>query len=263
MKKTNLCLLIDVLMFLFLALMSGVGLLIKYILLPGSKRWDMYGRNVDLTYLGMDRHQWGTVHLIIAIIFVLLLVWHIILHWKCLVNYMRRLFENKKEVNILMLAFGFLLLVMIVFPFLVKVDVAELGDGRDRFLHGQGQHDDLPAAARNEGRTRVKTTEDFSGRIAEESVEGSTVDDSKTKSLQEAGSHEEIERHEIDPDISVDGSMSLINVSVKYNVPVSHLAGELDLPSNVSGNERLGRLKHNHNFRMSDIEMIIHNYRRK
>ncbi|MCF8222578.1 MAG: CGGC domain-containing protein [Bacteroidales bacterium] len=114
----------------------------------------------------------------------------------------------------------------------------------------------MPAAARNEERTRVKTTEDFSGRIAEESVEGSTFADSKTKSLQEAGSHEEIERHEIDPDISVDGSMSLINVSVKYNVPVSHLAGELDLPSNVSGNERLGRLKHNHNFRMSDIEMI-------
>ncbi|MCF8222577.1 MAG: hypothetical protein K9J25_05470 [Bacteroidales bacterium] len=45
MKKTKLCLLIDVLMFLFLALMSGVGLLIKYILLPGSKRWDVYGRD--------------------------------------------------------------------------------------------------------------------------------------------------------------------------------------------------------------------------
>ncbi|HKL67675.1 MAG TPA: DUF4405 domain-containing protein, partial [Bacteroidales bacterium] len=237
MKKTNLYLLIDVLMFLFLALMSGVGLLIKYILLPGSKRWDVYGRNVDLTYLGMDRHQWGTVHLIIAILFIVALVLHIILHWKCLVNYMKRLFENKKEVNILMLAFGFILLVMIVFPFLVKVDVAELGDGRDRFLHGQGQQDNLPAAVQDKESARIKTTEDFSGKISEESVKVSGVDDSKTRSLQEAGSNEEIERHDIDADINVDGSMSLINVSVKYNVPVSHLADELDLPSNVSGNE--------------------------
>lgn len=263
MKKTNLCLLTDVLMFFFLALMSGVGLLLKYVLLPGSKRWDVYGRNVDLTFLGMDRHQWGTIHFIIAIIFVLLLVLHIILHWKCMVNYIRRLFENRRDVNVLMLAFGFILLVMIIFPFLVKVDIAELGDGRDRFLHVQEQGQNLPAAQQNEQRARLKTSEDLSGKIVEESVEKQTVYDRETKQLQEAESHEDIERHDIDLDINVDGSMSLINVSVKYNVPLSHLTGELDLPSNVSGNERLGRLKRSHNFRMSDIELVIHNYRRK
>lgn len=51
MKKSSLLLLIDVLMFLFLALMAGLGLMIKYVLVPGSKRWDIYGRNVDLSFL--------------------------------------------------------------------------------------------------------------------------------------------------------------------------------------------------------------------
>jgi len=71
------------------------------------------------------------------------------------------------------------------------------------------------------------------------------------------------ERHDIDPDIEVLGSMSLINVSVKYNVPVSHIIKELDLPYSVSGNEQLGRLRRLHGFKMGDIELMIHKYRHK
>ncbi|MGM0666389.1 MAG: hypothetical protein ACQETA_03630, partial [Bacteroidota bacterium] len=71
------------------------------------------------------------------------------------------------------------------------------------------------------------------------------------------------EHHDIDADIEVLGSMSLINVSLKYNVPVSHILHELDLPSGVSGNEQLGRLRRLYGFKMSDIELIIHNYRHK
>ncbi|HDZ42200.1 MAG TPA: DUF4405 domain-containing protein [Bacteroidetes bacterium] len=210
MKKTSLLLLVDVLMFIFLALMSGLGLMIKYVLVPGSKRWDIYGRNVDLTFLGMDRHGWGTVHLICAVIFISLLILHIILHWKCLVNYLCRIVDTKAQANFLIIMFAAVLFFLISFPFMIKIKVTELGEGRDRFLHEQV-----------------------------------------------------LEHHDIDPDIEVLGSMSLINVSVKYDVPVSHILDKLDLPSTVSGNEQLGRLRRLYGFKMSDIEMIIHNYRHR
>lgn len=246
MKKSNLLLLIDVLMFLFLAIMSGLGLMIKYILVPGSKRWDIYGRNVDLTFLGMDRHQWGTVHLICAIFFIALLTLHIILHWKSLVAYVCKIVNTKTEANLLISAFAFVLFLLIVSPFLININVAELGDGRDRFIHGEEQQR-LPASKQREESILQNKSEKQSETIREE------------PSKEEP----DLEHHDIDQDIEVYGSMSLINVSVKYNVPVSLIIRELDLPASTSGNEQLGRLRREYGFKMSDIELIIHNYRRK
>lgn len=245
MKKTSLFLLVDVLMFIFLALMSGLGLMIKYVLVPGSKRWDIYGRNIDLSFLGMDRHGWGTVHLIFAIIFVGLLVLHIILHWKCLVNYLCRIVKTKALANFLILMFAVVLLFLVIFPFMIELRVTELGDGRDRFLHGQDQAQ--PSAIKQ-------------GRDAN-ALEGREAARTLNVTADDAG--HDTEHHDIDADIEVLGSMSLINVSLKYNVPVSHILDKLDLPSGVSGNEQLGRLRRLYGFKMSDIELIIHNYRHR
>lgn len=61
---------IDVIMFILMALLAGIGLLIKYILLSGENRWIKYGRNVDLSFWGLDRHEWGTIHLWVAVALV-------------------------------------------------------------------------------------------------------------------------------------------------------------------------------------------------
>ena len=249
MKKSNLYLLIDIMMFIFLAFMTGIGLLIKFVLVPGSKRWDIYGRNVDLTYLGMDRHGWGTLHFIFSILFISALVLHIILHWKSLIAYMKKIINTKVEINLLVIAFGFILLFLVILPFIINVKVTELGDGRDRILHGtQGQH--IPAAVQREQMETQQVIPEKERPIIKEVIKSEE---------EEAG----LEHHDIDSDIEVLGSMSLINVSIKYNVPVSHILQELDLPANVSGNERLGRLRRTYGFTMSDIELIIHNYRHK
>ncbi|MFO7756631.1 MAG: DUF4405 domain-containing protein [Bacteroidales bacterium] len=246
MKKTNQCLLIDILMFIFLALMTGLGLLIKYILVPGSKRWEVYDRNVDLTFLGLDRHGWGTVHLIIALLFITLLVLHIILHWRCLINYLCKAGVKKVMIIPLLSVSAFILLMLIMFPFIVDIKVTELGDGRDRFIH-DNVYNNVPSADR-----------DRQIILKERTGKGSESDyDRPGENMYET------EHHDIDPDIEVLGSMSLINVSMKYNVPVSHIIKELDLPYSVSGNEQLGRLRRLYGFKMSDIELIIHKYRHK
>jgi len=245
MKKTSLYLLVDVLMFVFLALMSGLGLMIKYVLVPGSKGWDIYGRNVDLSFLGMDRHGWGTVHLICAIFFIGLLVLHIILHWKCMVNYICRIVKTKSMANFLIIMFAIVLLFLVIFPFMIELKVTELGEGRDRFLHGYEQVQ--PAVTRQTPGTKAADQGEATG------IPAAVKDD--------AG--HETEHHDIDPDIEVLGSMTLVSVSLKYNVPVSHILDELDLPSGVSGNEQLGRLRRLYGFKMSDIELIIHKYRHR
>jgi hypothetical protein len=48
MKKAKLNLVIDALLLLCMAAMAGIGLLMKYVLVPGFKRWEIYGRNVEL-----------------------------------------------------------------------------------------------------------------------------------------------------------------------------------------------------------------------
>jgi thioredoxin 1 len=79
-SKTNFPL--NAAMFLLMSCMVSSGLLMKYVLLPGSQRQEKFGRNVDLFLFGMDRHDWGTVHLVMGLLLIALLAVHIVLHWK-------------------------------------------------------------------------------------------------------------------------------------------------------------------------------------
>ncbi len=63
MDKSKVNLVIDALLFLYVMAMAGIGLPIKFVLLPGKDTWAVYGRKAELFLFGMDRHQWGTIHL--------------------------------------------------------------------------------------------------------------------------------------------------------------------------------------------------------
>jgi hypothetical protein len=85
--KSKVNLIIDALMLLFMMSMTGVGMLIRYVLVPGYRRNEIYGKGKELLVWGMDRHQWGTIHFALALVFSALLLLHIILHWnliKCI-----------------------------------------------------------------------------------------------------------------------------------------------------------------------------------
>lgn len=86
MDKSKVNLIIDTLMFLCVMAITGIGLLMKYVLLPGKETAAVYGRKVDLFLFGMDRHQWGTIHLIIAFVLLGLLTLHVVLHWNMIVS---------------------------------------------------------------------------------------------------------------------------------------------------------------------------------
>ena len=66
MDKSKLNFVIDVLMFLCLMAMAGLGFLMKFALPSGRDAWAKYGSNRQFSWLGWDRHDWGDIHLYLA-----------------------------------------------------------------------------------------------------------------------------------------------------------------------------------------------------
>ena len=132
MKKSKLNLVIDALLLLCLAAIAGIGLLIKYVLVPGYQRWEIYGRNVSLFFWRLDRHQWGTIHFIIGLVFLALLVLHIVLHWQMIVGIYYKLIPNRFASWVIALILLVVTIILFAFPYFVKPEVIEQGRGKGR-----------------------------------------------------------------------------------------------------------------------------------
>ncbi|MFP3867961.1 MAG: DUF4405 domain-containing protein [Desulfobacteraceae bacterium] len=129
---------IDALMFMIMCAIAGIGFLIKYVLIPGEDRWAVYGRNVDLLWFGMNRHEWGSIHLYLALSLLTLLVIHIILHWQMVLSLFRSLVPGAKARSVITVIFLFICLISISFSLFVTPEVEELRRGRGR-RSGAGQ----------------------------------------------------------------------------------------------------------------------------
>lgn len=126
---------VDALMLLVGSLLAGTGFLMKYTLLPGYARQAVYGRNVDMFFLGFDRHQWGTLHLWLAFALIALLVLHLLLHTAWIVNMARTMIAGRAAQAIIISAFVLLCLIFMFFAFTVQPQVTQgLDEG-----HGMGR----------------------------------------------------------------------------------------------------------------------------
>jgi len=132
MEKSKLNLIIDWLLLLCIAAIVGIGSLIKYVLVPGYLRWEIYGRNVEMFFWGLDRHQWGTIHLVIGIVFLALLVLHVVLHWSMIICIYSKLIPNRFARWITALILIFVTIFLFAFPYFVKPEVYEQGRGKGR-----------------------------------------------------------------------------------------------------------------------------------
>ena len=128
--KSKLNLIIDALLLLCLAAIAGIGILIKHVLVPGSQRWEIYGRNVELLFLGLDRHQWGTIHYAVGWAFVGLLVLHVVLHWGMIVGIYRKLIPNRPARWIAAMVLAGSAIVLLGFSTFVRPDVREGAQGK-------------------------------------------------------------------------------------------------------------------------------------
>jgi hypothetical protein len=127
MTKSKLNLIIDAVLLLVMAAMTGIGVLMKYVLIPGYARWATYGRNVELFFWGLDRHEWGTIHFVIGLVLIAGVVLHVVLHWEQVVAVYRKLIPDpllRLMITVILICITVLLL---AFPALVKPQVAEGG----------------------------------------------------------------------------------------------------------------------------------------
>jgi hypothetical protein len=101
---------VDLIGFVNLLLLAATGTIMKWVLPPGSGgggRGFGYGfrggRGLGpggsqvKQLLGLGRHDWGDVHFILALVFVVLILVHIILHWTWIKSYAKSvLFASRK-----------------------------------------------------------------------------------------------------------------------------------------------------------------------
>lgn len=132
MQKSVLNFSINATMTLCMSAIVGIGFLIKYTLISGQERWEIYGRNVEISLLGMDRHQWGMLHLILGFILLGLLVAHIILHWKIITNVYKKIIKEPLTKKTIAIVFIILCALMIIIPFFVEpeIETVQKGNGR-------------------------------------------------------------------------------------------------------------------------------------
>ena len=96
MKRSTLNFIIDLISFVDMLVLVLTGIIMKYILPPGSggRGWALHGgRGGDhiKTFWSMTRHEWGDIHSYFAAALVVLMAGHIILHWTWIKNYVRSL----------------------------------------------------------------------------------------------------------------------------------------------------------------------------
>lgn len=222
MNKTKLNFIIDALMFLCMTAITGLGLLMKFVLIPGKERWVRYGRNVDLFLFDMDRHEWGTVHLILGFILLGLLLLHIILHWKTILGMYRKLIDGQRVRRNIAYAFAVVCSVLLFLPLLITPEVRNLAQGKGHYHHSADM---------------------YSGKA--------------TTAVPRSGAEDSYQRSPIE----IRGYMTLSEVSEKYHVPVEYLKGRLGIPQSSSERENLGWLRKRYSFKMDDVARLVNGYR--
>lgn len=77
-NKTMLNFWIDAISLINLLLLMATGSVLKYVLPHGSRACS---REKSLLLANMTRHEWGDIHFLLALLFSVLMIWHIVRHW--------------------------------------------------------------------------------------------------------------------------------------------------------------------------------------
>ncbi len=117
MKKQTLNLITNTVSLLSLGLVVSTGLIMKFVLPPGTG--GRHGGHA-LTHFGLSRHEWGDIHLKASLVFIVLMVLHIYLHWNWVVcvawgNKVKPLPLYRRVISI---AIALFILLAIAFPWI-------------------------------------------------------------------------------------------------------------------------------------------------
>ncbi|MGR9044159.1 MAG: DUF4405 domain-containing protein [Gammaproteobacteria bacterium] len=117
MKQAQLNFVIDLIAFTGFVFLTTTGILLHYLLPPGSGHFS--------TLWGLDRHQWGTLHFWISVVFFSVLAFHLVLHWRWIIS---RISGRSPEGSGLRLGLGAVgvlaLMALSIAPLIAPVEIA-------------------------------------------------------------------------------------------------------------------------------------------
>lgn len=106
-KKHALKYLIEAVMFVDLCAVAAVGLLMGFVIPRGSARF------APKSFLGLHRHDWGTIHLYLALLLLMLLAVHLWLNWTWIVQTSRRYWGGYWQKGLWLLAGAWVLVLLL------------------------------------------------------------------------------------------------------------------------------------------------------
>lgn len=120
MNKSKTNLIIDAILFLGMMFLVGTGYVRKYVLLGGSASRQLYGEKMEMFLLGIGRDTWSIIHLYTGYLLLLLLLLHIILHWKQVKTMYKQLVHSSFLRIALLLVFILISCILVIFPFVLN-----------------------------------------------------------------------------------------------------------------------------------------------
>jgi len=250
MKKTKLNIFVDIVAFLAFLVSLISGLVLWQVLPSGEGFQGGRGELTEKIFLGMERHDWLEIHDISSLLFAVIVLLHIILHWDLIVAIFNRMFPSK---NLKYGIAGFICffgLIMLISPFILEPEQVPF---EPRY---RNRPDYIAPSVNKLPETTVK--EVFPVQQAAEQVK--TVSPSGISGSPGVTAHED--RHPEYDEYEVYGYHTLQYISSRYNVPVAVITRDLKIPDNLSG-DRLSWLRKRYGFTMTDVRESIYNYKKQ
>jgi hypothetical protein len=127
MKRNTLVLLVDVVAFVGFLFLTSTGILLRYMLPPGSGPW--------AEVWDLSRHTWGDVHFWVSLAFFGVLSLHLFLHWRTALALIRGRRHEESNWRVILGAVGLLaVLLLAAAPLVSPTDVGGQWPGA---RHGQ------------------------------------------------------------------------------------------------------------------------------
>ncbi|MGC9328586.1 MAG: DUF4405 domain-containing protein, partial [Candidatus Hinthialibacter sp.] len=150
MKKVQINFILNLIAFYLLILLIATGLLMEFVLLPGSRGGH------GLSMLGWSRHDWGNLHFYLSLGFMAVMLLHVILHWAWIRAVFFRYLSAKSA-----FVMGFILVssaLLIVTPFLIPVQQGVVEEEEAFQGHGRrgGSRTEQPTSSQADATLQFK-----------------------------------------------------------------------------------------------------------
>jgi signal transduction histidine kinase len=107
LKKNTLKFVVNVALFVDMCSLSVIGLFLGFVIPRGR------GYGFQKYFLGLQRHQWGDIHLYLSLLLLILLVFHICFNWTWVVRATKNYFGERWKNFLFAISCGWIIVLIV------------------------------------------------------------------------------------------------------------------------------------------------------